>query len=85
MGDFLEVIGAEAGMHLVGLLPPGINDMKISEEAAHNGISAMPLSTCCLIPPTRGGLVLGYAGSNVRQINDGVRKLAIILNRHRRC
>lgn len=84
MGDFLEVIGAEAGMHLVGLLPPEISDMKISEEAAQNGISAMPLSACCLIPPTRGGLVLGYAGPNVRQINDGVRKLAIILNRHRR-
>jgi GntR family transcriptional regulator/MocR family aminotransferase len=84
MGESLEVIGAEAGMHLVGLLPPGINDMKISEEAAQNGISTMPLSTCCLIPPTRGGLVLGYAGPNARQINDGVRKLAIILNRHRR-
>ena len=84
MGDLLDLIGAEAGMHLVGLLPAGINDRKISQEAAQQGISAMPLSSCCLIPPARGGLVLGYAGANVRQINDGVRKLAIILNRHRR-
>ena len=26
MGDMLEVIGAEAGMHLVALLPTGTND-----------------------------------------------------------
>lgn len=80
MGTHLQVIGSEAGMHLVGLLPPGIDDMKVSKEAARNGISAMPLSICWLNPPARGGLILGYAGPNTRQIKDGVRKLRLIID-----
>jgi GntR family transcriptional regulator/MocR family aminotransferase len=75
MGDMLEVIGAEAGMHLVALLPRGTNDVAVSRKAAQRGISAIPLSTCYLEPPTRGGLVLGYGGANAHQIHDGIRKL----------
>jgi GntR family transcriptional regulator/MocR family aminotransferase len=75
MGDMLEVIGAEAGMHLVALLPRGMNDVEVSRNAAQRGISAIPLSSCCLTPPTRGGLILGYGGANAHQIHDGIRKL----------
>jgi GntR family transcriptional regulator / MocR family aminotransferase len=60
----LEVIGAEAGMHLVALLPPGVDDVAVSREAARGGISVTPLSTCYLKPPTRGGLILGYGGAS---------------------
>lgn len=81
MGDTLEVIGAEAGMHLVALLPPGTNDVSVSKHAAENGISAMPLSSCCLMRPKRGGLILGYGGMNPRQIQEGIRKLRISVNR----
>ena len=75
MGDMLEVIGAEAGMHLVALLPRGTNDVVVSRKAAQRGISAIPLSTCYQTPPTRGGLILGYGGANAHQIHDGIRKL----------
>jgi GntR family transcriptional regulator/MocR family aminotransferase len=75
MEDMLEVIGAEAGMHLVALLPPGVNDVAVSRRAAQKGISATPLSTCYLNPPARGGLILGYAGTNTHQIHDGIHKL----------
>src|ERR1700693_5312268 len=34
MGDKLEVIGEEAGMHLVALLPPGASDVAVSVKAA---------------------------------------------------
>ena len=37
MEDMLEVIGAEAGMHLVALLPPGTNDVAVSRKAAQRG------------------------------------------------
>jgi GntR family transcriptional regulator/MocR family aminotransferase len=77
MGDMLEVIGTEAGMHLVALLPPGTKDVAVSRRAARRGISAMPLSTCHLRPPTRGGLILGYGGVNAPQIHDGMRKLRL--------
>jgi GntR family transcriptional regulator/MocR family aminotransferase len=75
IGDMLEVIGAEAGMHLVALLPTGTSDVAVSRKAAQGGISAQPLSTCYLRPPTRGGLILGYGGANAHQIHDGIRKL----------
>jgi GntR family transcriptional regulator/MocR family aminotransferase len=75
MGDSLEVIGAEAGMHLVALLPRGTNDVAVSMQAAQRGISAIPLSSCYLKVPTRGGLILGYGGTNPQQIHEGVSKL----------
>jgi GntR family transcriptional regulator/MocR family aminotransferase len=75
MGELLEVIGAEAGMHLVALLPLGANDVAVSRKAAQKGISATPLSSCHLKPPTRGGLILGYGGANAHQIHDGICKL----------
>jgi GntR family transcriptional regulator/MocR family aminotransferase len=79
LGDLLDVVGADAGMHVVALLPPGRNDMAISRSAATQGIAAMPLSTCYLRRPSRGGLVLGYGGANLHQIREGVRKLDVIL------
>jgi GntR family transcriptional regulator/MocR family aminotransferase len=79
MEDMLDVIGAEAGMHLVALLPRGTNDVAISRKAAQKGISAIPLSTCYLKPPTRGGLILGYGGANAHQIDDGISKLRVIV------
>jgi GntR family transcriptional regulator/MocR family aminotransferase len=79
MGDMLEVIGAEAGMHLVALLPPGTGDVEVSRKAAQKGISAIPLSSCYLTPPARGGLILGYGGANAHQIHDGIGKLRLSL------
>ena len=75
MGNLLEVIGDAAGMHLLALLPPGISDVAISRHAAQKRISVMPLSSCCLKPPARGGLILGYGGVNAHQIHDGIRRL----------
>lgn len=75
IGDKVEVVGDAAGMHLVMMLPPGMSDVVVSKRAAQRGISATPLSTCYLRPPARGGLILGYGGTNPRQIQDGVAKL----------
>jgi GntR family transcriptional regulator / MocR family aminotransferase len=77
MGDLLEVIGDAAGMHLLALLPPGRNDLQVSRHAAQEHISVMPLSSCCLQPPARGGLILGYGGVNAHQIYDGIRRLRV--------
>src|SRR5580698_8955806 len=75
LGEQLEVVGAEAGMHLVALLPRGASDVAIAKKAAQLGIAAQPLSSCCSKPPSRGGLILGYGGADARQLEDGVRKL----------
>jgi GntR family transcriptional regulator / MocR family aminotransferase len=78
-GGKLEVIGAEAGMHLVALLPKGVNDVAVVQRAAKAGISVMPLSFCYAKPPARGGLILGYGGADPRQIREGMRKLVACL------
>ncbi len=75
MGDEFEIVGAEAGMHLVVLLPPGLRDVMVAKAAARRGISAIPLSTCYLTPPARAGLILGYGGANAHQIRDGICEL----------
>ena len=82
MGKNVEVIGDDAGIHLVTLLPLRVDDVSASKEAAQSGISAMPLSSCYMKPPSRGGLILGYGGVSARQIREGTEKLATILKRH---
>jgi GntR family transcriptional regulator / MocR family aminotransferase len=82
MADMFEVIGAEAGMHLVALLPAGIDDVAVSRQAAQRGVSATPLSTCYSRPPARGGLILGYGGASARQIHEGIRKLRMCVESH---
>lgn len=72
----LEVIGAEAGMQLTALLPRGVDDVAVARKAAEKGISARPLSSCHLRAPSRGGLILGYGGVDLRTIREAVKKLA---------
>jgi GntR family transcriptional regulator / MocR family aminotransferase len=79
-GGLLEVVGAEAGVHLAALLPPQIEDVALAIKAAECGVSAMPLSSCCLNSPKRHGLILGYGGASPQQIREGVRKLKVCLS-----
>jgi len=79
MGAALEVVSAETGMHLTGLLPPGVDDVAVCRHAADIGIQARPLSDCYMEPPKRGGLLLGYGGADGFQIRDAIRRLAAIV------
>lgn len=76
LGDWLEVYPPEAGMHLVGWLPPGIDDNYAAQLAARQGIETMPVSRLSLQPLSRGGLVLSYAAVEEPAIEAGVRQLA---------
>jgi GntR family transcriptional regulator/MocR family aminotransferase len=75
MPNLLEVIGAEAGMHLVALLPRRVDDVAVARAAAAVGISVVPLSACSAKPPVRGGLIFGYGGVNEDQIHAGILRL----------
>ncbi|GGA15583.1 PLP-dependent aminotransferase family protein [Dyella caseinilytica] len=79
MGDKLEVIGTQAGMQLAALLPPGVNDVALSIEAAKLGIAARPLSISYAARTGRSGIILGYSGANVHELREGMRKLATCL------
>jgi GntR family transcriptional regulator / MocR family aminotransferase len=75
MSNLLEVIGSEAGMHLVALLPRGVDDGSVARAAAAAGVSVIPLSACYAKHPARGGLILGYGGVNGDQIRAGILRL----------
>ena len=69
-----------AGMHLVGWLPPGADDLAASAAAASVGLEAAPLSWYSAgAPPSRGGLLLGWAGYAPAEIVEGVGRLAGVL------
>jgi GntR family transcriptional regulator/MocR family aminotransferase len=75
LGDTVQVLGAQAGMHLVAELPKRFKDRPLSERAAREGIWGMPLSACYLEEATRQGLVLGYGGTDAGRIPEAVRRL----------
>jgi len=58
----IDAAPAGSGMHLVGWLPPELDDRDVSRRAAARQIDAIPLSAFAV---TRGagrpGLLLGYA------------------------
>jgi GntR family transcriptional regulator/MocR family aminotransferase len=76
----LEVAPHEAGIHLVGWLAEGVDDARAAAEADAQGVEAQALSGFTLKHKRRGGLLLGYAGYDERQIRVGVRRLATALH-----
>ncbi|MGA2215541.1 MAG: PLP-dependent aminotransferase family protein [Bryobacteraceae bacterium] len=71
----MEILGAEAGMHLVITLPPGLSDQKISARAAQEGLWLWPLSAAYAGPNVRQGFVLGFGGTKAADIPHQVRRL----------
>lgn len=73
----LEVLGADAGLHLVVLLPPGVDDLGVCELAGRQGLNPQPLSHCYDAGSSkRPGLILGYGNTSVSAMDRCVRTLA---------
>src|SRR5262249_22539787 len=79
LSGLLEIQENEAGMHLVGLLPPPVDQMDAARAASRHNALALPLSAFSLKPVTRGALILGYTAFNEREIRAGVRRLKTAL------
>jgi len=77
--NLLEVKPADAGMHLLGWLPPGVRDRDTAQRAATAGIAVEPLSAFRIESRGRGALLLGYASVPEEQLAEGVRRLRDIL------
>jgi GntR family transcriptional regulator / MocR family aminotransferase len=78
-GPRLEVIGEEAGMHLVVTLPPGLKDREISARAASQNLWLWPLSTAYLGEPARQGFILGFGSTKAEDMPAAVRRLRDVL------
>ncbi len=74
-GAEIEILGSEAGMHLVVTLPPGLSDQKISARAAQEGLWLWPLSAAYVGTNVRQGFVLGFGGTKAEEMLHQVRRL----------
>ncbi len=76
VGGFLEIGESDTGMHTIGWLPDGYDDVITAQYAADIGIETVPLSQYAIHPLARAGLVLGYAAASSGKIDDGMKRLA---------
>jgi GntR family transcriptional regulator/MocR family aminotransferase len=76
----LEIDSPEAGIHCVGWLPDGIDDLMLASKAAKYDLDLTSISNFTIEPLRRKGLLLGYGGYNVREIKAGVRRLGDLLH-----
>ena len=76
----LEIYSPEAGIHCIGWLPKGMDDLALIRRAANYDLDLWPVSYFCIEPLARKGLLLGYAGYSVQKIKDGIHKLALAMS-----
>lgn len=75
----LDIHPPEAGLHCVGWLPEGIDELALVRAAAAQGIDLVPVSNFSIKPLSRKGIILGYAEYTPEQIKDGMKHLAAVL------
>ena len=80
LGGCIEVQPPQAGLHLMGWLQPGLDDLQITQQAASCGLEIISLSALTLGSSQRGGLVLGYGTVNEQEIQAGVRQLVRVFS-----
>jgi GntR family transcriptional regulator / MocR family aminotransferase len=80
----LEIKPTATGLHVMGWLPPGVDDRQVWQLAMARGVDVPPLSAHALCPQPRGGLVLGYACVSPPEIRTGIDRLAVALEARRR-
>jgi GntR family transcriptional regulator / MocR family aminotransferase len=78
-GDELEILGAEAGMHLVVTLPPGLSDQEISARAARQDLCLWPLSTCYSGTNVRQGFILGFGSTKTTDMAHLIERMRRIV------
>lgn len=79
-GEELQILGAEAGMHLVVTLPAGLSDQEISVRAARQDLWLWPLSTCYSGTKVRQGFILGFGSTKAADMALLVKRLRQVIS-----
>jgi GntR family transcriptional regulator / MocR family aminotransferase len=74
-----ELGKSEAGIQIIALLNPGINDVHVARCARARGVNVSPLSMQYWHSRPRSGLLIGYAAADFRSMRRGVDALRNIL------
>jgi GntR family transcriptional regulator/MocR family aminotransferase len=76
LDGLLDISVPEAGLELVGWLPPGVDDRRAVDLAGMMGVKVVAISRQSLEPLPRGGLLFGFAGIDEEAMRRGVKTLA---------
>jgi len=81
LGDAVEIVGSNAGLHVVAWLrdvePAALR--RLIDDAAARGIGLYSIHPYYETPPPRAGLVLGYAALTPEAIETGIERLGALL------
>jgi len=80
LADQFHVQGTESGLHVLLESNNEFDEFEIVQSALKAGVGVFPLSPYCLESP-RKGLLLGFAHLNSEKIIEGVRRLALVLEK----
>lgn len=77
LGAGTRLIGADAGLHCVLLLPADRPDTGVAAALRRSGVGVLPLSELASTPDSaRNGLIIGYAGQPDRVLRAGLAAIA---------
>jgi GntR family transcriptional regulator/MocR family aminotransferase len=80
-GEGLLVAGptSHSGLHVTAGLPDGVTEDEVRAEAYRRDIALTHFGPCCLTPPERDNLLLGYGLTPVDRLPDALTALAGVL------
>ena len=79
LGDMVEILGDEAGMHLTVKLRGRVRDVEVTERAARQNLWLWPLSAAYAGTTQQQGFILGFGGTPAKEIPSAVRRLRKLL------
>lgn len=85
LGENITWQSTDAGMSLTGWLSDDISDVELSRKAREEGLFLSPISTCyAKQEQAKQGIAFGFAACNPSQMDEGLGKLAKILEEMKR-
>lgn len=78
-GSSVQVLGGEAGMHLVITSTKKVDDREMARVAASQHLWVLPLSSCYVGKPAPAGFILGFSSTPAKEIPNAVRKLRSVV------
>ena len=84
LAGLLDISGVEAGLQTVGWLHGGISGEPAARAAAARNVEVVPLGRYTRGRVAQDGLQLGFAAVDAREIQRGVKELAVALQNSRR-
>jgi len=79
LAGLVEVADRDCGLQTVGWLCCGLEAGAAADAAARRDLETIPISRYCYQPPSRDGLLIGFAAVDAQDIRRGVLDLAAAL------